>query len=124
LFQWNKNPKPALIFQKYSVVSKIVKLYQLVLDQFGVSRYSKYRALSDLEAAGLIAIECSNGKNPIVTLLDPGGGNVMKTMDLLEAANLLKLHPQTVLQRAREGAIPAANPGKCWVFQTPRPPGL
>ncbi|PKM11554.1 MAG: DNA-binding protein [Gammaproteobacteria bacterium HGW-Gammaproteobacteria-3] len=40
----------------------------------------------------------------------------MKTLDLSEAAHLLKLHPQTVLQRARSGDIPAAKPGKCWVF--------
>jgi excisionase family DNA binding protein len=40
----------------------------------------------------------------------------MKTLDLLEAAQLLKLHPQTVLQRARSGGIPAAKPGKCWLF--------
>ncbi len=40
----------------------------------------------------------------------------MKTLDLLEAAKLLKLHPQTLLQRARAGEIPAAKPGKCWVF--------
>ena len=40
----------------------------------------------------------------------------MKTLDLLEAAKLLKLHPQTLLQRARASEIPAAKPGKCWVF--------
>ena len=40
----------------------------------------------------------------------------MKTLDILEASALLKLHPQTVLQRARAGVIPAAKPGKCWVF--------
>ncbi len=40
----------------------------------------------------------------------------MKTLDLEQAAQLLKLHPQTVLHRARAGEIPAAKPGKCWVF--------
>jgi excisionase family DNA binding protein len=40
----------------------------------------------------------------------------MKTLDLSGAANLLKLHPQTILQKARSGDIPAAKPGKCWVF--------
>ena len=40
----------------------------------------------------------------------------METLDLVEAAQFLKLHPQTVLQRARSGDIPAAKPGKCWVF--------
>ena len=28
----------------------------------------------------------------------------------------MKLHPLTVLQRARAGEITAAKPGKCWVF--------
>lgn len=40
----------------------------------------------------------------------------MKTIDLAQAAALLHLHPETVLQRARDGKIPAAKPGKCWVF--------
>jgi len=41
---------------------------------------------------------------------------MMKTMDLLDASKLLMLHPQTILQRARSGELPAAKPGKCWVF--------
>ncbi|MGZ8227491.1 MAG: helix-turn-helix domain-containing protein [Methylococcaceae bacterium] len=40
----------------------------------------------------------------------------MRTLDLSEAAQLLKLHPQTVLQRVRAGDIPGAKLGKCWVF--------
>ncbi|WP_446808374.1 helix-turn-helix domain-containing protein [Methylomonas sp. 2BW1-5-20] len=40
----------------------------------------------------------------------------MNTLDLHQAAALLKLHPQTILQKARAGDIPAAKPGKCWVF--------
>jgi len=40
----------------------------------------------------------------------------MKTLNLLATAKLLKLHPQTVLQRARAGEIPAAKPGICWLF--------
>ena len=40
----------------------------------------------------------------------------MGTLDLQEAAALLKIHPQTLLQKARVGEIPAAKPGKCWVF--------
>jgi len=40
----------------------------------------------------------------------------MKTLDLTEASELLKIHPQTILQLARAGNIPAAKPGKCWVF--------
>ncbi|WP_427501336.1 helix-turn-helix domain-containing protein [Methylomonas sp. MED-D] len=40
----------------------------------------------------------------------------MKTLDLHAATDLLKLHPSTVLAKARAGEIPAAKPGKCWVF--------
>jgi excisionase family DNA binding protein len=40
----------------------------------------------------------------------------MKTLDLAEASALLKLHPQTILQKARSGELPAAKLGKCWVF--------
>jgi len=40
----------------------------------------------------------------------------MQTLNLEEAAQLLKLHPSTVLAKARAGDIPAAKPGKCWVF--------
>jgi excisionase family DNA binding protein len=40
----------------------------------------------------------------------------MQTLTLDQAAKLLKLHPQTLLQRARNGDIPAAKLGKCWVF--------
>jgi len=38
-------------------------------------------------------------------------------LTLKEAANWLKVHEQTLLERARAGKIPgAAKPGKCWVF--------
>jgi excisionase family DNA binding protein len=40
----------------------------------------------------------------------------MQTLTLEQAATLLKMHPQTLLQRARNGDIPAEKPGKCWVF--------
>jgi excisionase family DNA binding protein len=40
----------------------------------------------------------------------------MTTLDLDEAAALLKMHKQTVRSRAIAGKIPAAKPGKCWVF--------
>ncbi|MGR9044895.1 MAG: helix-turn-helix domain-containing protein [Gammaproteobacteria bacterium] len=42
--------------------------------------------------------------------------NVMNTLTLQQAAELLKLHPQTILQKARAGKLPAAKLGKCWVF--------
>ena len=40
----------------------------------------------------------------------------METLDLGQASKLVKLHPSTVLAKARAGEIPAAKPGKCWVF--------
>lgn len=36
----------------------------------------------------------------------------MKTLDLHEAAALLKLHPDTLQRRAKAGEIPGAKPGK------------
>ncbi|MHB1529877.1 MAG: helix-turn-helix domain-containing protein [Acidiferrobacteraceae bacterium] len=40
----------------------------------------------------------------------------MKTLNLKDAAALLRMHPVTVAQKARAGTIPGAKPGKCWVF--------
>jgi len=40
----------------------------------------------------------------------------METLNINEASELLKLHPSTVLAKARSGEIPAAKPGKRWVF--------
>ena len=40
----------------------------------------------------------------------------MDTLNLDEAAALLKMHKQTVRSRAIAGKIPAVKPGKCWVF--------
>jgi excisionase family DNA binding protein len=38
-------------------------------------------------------------------------------LTLKEAAQWLRVHEQTLLERARAGKIPgAAKPGKCWVF--------
>ena len=49
--------------------SPTVKLTQAILNLFGVSRYSKYRALEELKRAGLIRIEATVGKNPKITVL-------------------------------------------------------
>ncbi|OYY43375.1 MAG: hypothetical protein B7Y56_10885 [Gallionellales bacterium 35-53-114] len=40
----------------------------------------------------------------------------IRTLDLEEAAAFLKIHPITLLRLANSGAIPAAKPGKRWVF--------
>src|SRR5678815_4544138 len=40
------------------------------------------------------------------------------TLDLRQAADFLKMHPQSVRERAQAGNIPGASkPGKRWVFQ-------
>jgi len=50
--------------------SPTVKLTQATLNLFGISRYSKYRALDELETAGLICVISKRGKNPLITVLD------------------------------------------------------
>jgi hypothetical protein len=46
-----------------------VRLPQTTLNQFGVSRHCKYRALQYLEQAKLITLNRTHGKNPTVTIL-------------------------------------------------------
>ena len=38
------------------------------------------------------------------------------TLDLIEAAHLLRLHPEELRQRAKAGKIPGAKVGRRWVF--------
>ena len=40
------------------------------------------------------------------------------TVDSEGAGKILKLHPQTVEERARDGIIPGCKPGKQWVYVT------
>jgi excisionase family DNA binding protein len=40
----------------------------------------------------------------------------MRTLNLKQAAAFLHMHPNTVQERAKAGTIPAAKPGKLWVF--------
>ena len=41
----------------------------------------------------------------------------MNTLGMTEAAKMLRLHPNTLQQRAKRGLIPGASkPGKEWVF--------
>jgi len=40
----------------------------------------------------------------------------MRTLDLNEAAQFLRMHPHTLEAKARAGEVPGAKPGKCWVF--------
>jgi DNA-binding transcriptional ArsR family regulator len=52
-----------------------VALASSVLEDLGVSRYSEYRALRELEDAGLITVDRRTGRNPVVTILDAREGN-------------------------------------------------
>mgnify|MGYP000161401080 FL=1 len=40
----------------------------------------------------------------------------MKTLDLFGASTVLKLHPNTVRCKARNGEIPASKQGRRWIF--------
>src|SRR5579864_8621234 len=40
----------------------------------------------------------------------------MKTLNLQEAAEFLKMSPEGVRRKAVKGEIPGAKPGKCWCF--------
>lgn len=40
----------------------------------------------------------------------------MKTFNLIEAADFLKMNPETVRRLAVAKQIPGAKPGKCWCF--------
>lgn len=40
----------------------------------------------------------------------------MQTYDLRAAADFLHMSPAVLRQKARQGALKAAKPGKCWVF--------
>ena len=42
-----------------------------------------------------------------------------RTLSLEEAAEILGLHPETLRQKAKTGEVPAAKPGKRWVFYHP-----
>lgn len=53
--------------------SRVIPLSNLAGHRFGLDRNAKYRALTWLEMAGLIVVERSPGRAPLVTLLDPGG---------------------------------------------------
>ena len=40
----------------------------------------------------------------------------MNTLDLHQAATFLRMHPEEVRRRARQGQLPGAKAGKRWVF--------
>jgi hypothetical protein len=50
--------------------SYTVTLGSATLEQFGVDRFAKYRALKNLEQAGLVRVKRRRKKNPVVTILE------------------------------------------------------
>ena len=44
----------------------------------------------------------------------------MRTMDVLEASQLLRMNPKRVRSLARSGKLPAARVGRKWLFQRDR----
>jgi hypothetical protein len=44
---------------------------------------------------------------------------MMETLNVEQAAQFLKLHPEELRRRAKAGLVPAAKIGKCWVFLEP-----
>jgi hypothetical protein len=41
---------------------------------------------------------------------------MMQTLDLVQAAAFLRMHPEEVRRRAKLGLLPGAKPGKAWIF--------
>ena len=50
--------------------SSTVKLSNAVLQEFGVDRHAKYRALKQMKSANLISTIQSTGQSPVITILD------------------------------------------------------
>ena len=61
----------ALWFLAGMLKSRQVNLNNIISKTLGVTRSTKHRSLLSLEQAGLISVEQSRGKSPVVTLLDP-----------------------------------------------------
>lgn len=40
----------------------------------------------------------------------------MKTLNLHEAAAFLRMNAESLRQKAQDGLIPGAKPGRCWLF--------
>jgi hypothetical protein len=62
-----------LLYRKRFVTgSKVVSLSNTELNRFGISRFTKYQALTQLERAGLLVIQPRKAGKPVeVTLNDP-----------------------------------------------------
>jgi hypothetical protein len=60
----------ALWFRSGIEKRRSVKLHPSTLTKLGVSRWSMYRALDALEAAGLVRVQRHRGRSPTVTVLD------------------------------------------------------
>jgi hypothetical protein len=60
-----------LLYLRWRARGEPIQLANGLLQIDGVSRYSKWRALDELERRGLVAIERRPRRSPIVRLLDP-----------------------------------------------------
>jgi len=58
----------ALWYRKGVTDRDIVRPSWKLWEKFGIGRHAAYRALRNLEAAGLVAVERQVGKNPTVTI--------------------------------------------------------
>jgi hypothetical protein len=58
-----------LLYAAWQAKSNVITLSNKRLEQRGVNRFAKYRALRELEADGMIAIERQGKKAPVVTIL-------------------------------------------------------
>jgi hypothetical protein len=61
--------------------SATVRLSQASLNEFGISRQARYRALRSLEEAGLVTVRRRDRKNPEVTVLLPAARHEAGTPD-------------------------------------------
>ncbi len=72
--QATKSPKALvwlwLLHRSWKGRSKTVVMSNAKLKEWGVTRLQKYRALRELEEAGLITVDWRRCKSPVVTLLN------------------------------------------------------
>jgi hypothetical protein len=58
-----------LLYVSWRYKNRTFRLPNSWLKTEGIGRTTKYRALRELEAAGLVRVERQNGKSPTVTLI-------------------------------------------------------
>jgi hypothetical protein len=60
-----------LLHRAFKERQQTIKLANRLLTSLGISRWQKWRALTELETMGLISVEHRARKSPIITLLYP-----------------------------------------------------